>query len=97
MHHEDPISGHQNTCERIDCTRKWIGNAVQMFRHPPYGHMIKLCVWADPYYITILFAYLEGQRRNHTSLSSDITAFGVIHDLWCFTLKELSENEASGL
>ena len=28
----------------IDCTRKWIGNAVQIFRHPPYGHMIKLRV-----------------------------------------------------
>ena len=28
----------------IDCTRKWIGNAVQMFRHPPYGHVIKLRV-----------------------------------------------------
>ena len=26
-----------------DCTRKWIGNAVQN-RHPPYGHEIKLCV-----------------------------------------------------
>ena len=25
-------------------TRKWIGNAVQMFRHPPYGHVVKLRV-----------------------------------------------------
>ena len=26
----------------VDCTRKWIGNAVQIVRYPPYSHGIKL-------------------------------------------------------
>ena len=32
-------------CVCIDCTRKWIGNAVKIFRHPPYGHVISARVY----------------------------------------------------
>ena len=32
-------------CVCIDCTRKWIvATPYKIFRHPPYGHVIKLRV-----------------------------------------------------